>query len=126
MRRLITICCAASMILAVAGLAAAKSDTAKAKWQKGWVSDSKCGVKGAGPGHVECGKKCLAAGEHAVFVDEHTKKVYTVDNEDAVKELIGHRVAVHATVDADKGSMHIDKVNRLPEKQKSTAMGDMH
>ena len=123
MKRLISICCAAGMILAVAGLAAAKSDTAKAKWQKGWVSDSKCGVKGAGPGHEACGKKCLAAGEHAVFVDEHTKKVYAVDNEDAVKELIGHRVAVHATVDPSSGNMHVDKVNRLPEREKKTGMG---
>ena len=126
MRRLITICCAASMIVAAAGLAAAKSQTAKAKWQKGWVSDSKCGVKGAGPGHEACGKKCLAAGERAVFVDEHTKKVYTVDNEDAIKDSIGHRVAVHGTVDADKGSMHVDKINPLPEKKSSSSMGEMH
>ncbi len=123
MKRLITICCAATMILAVAGLAAAKSGTAKAKWEKGWVSDSKCGVKGAAAGHEACGKKCLAAGEHAVFVDEHTKKVYTVDNEDSVKPLIGHRVAVHAVVDASTGSMHVDKINRLPEKEKAPAGG---
>ncbi len=125
MKRLITICCAASMVLAIAGLASAKSAT-KAKWEKGWISDSKCGVKGAAPGHEACGKKCLAAGEHAVFVNEHNKKVYTVDNEDAVKEMIGHRVAVHGTVDADKGSMHVDKVNPLPEKGKSASMGEMH
>jgi hypothetical protein len=111
------------MILAVAGLAAAKSGTAKAKWEKGWVSDSKCGVKGAAAGHEACGKKCLDAGEHAVFVDEHSKKVYTVDNEDAVKPLIGHRVAVHAVVDAASGSMHVDKINRLPEKEKAPAGG---
>jgi len=125
MKRLLTICCAASMVLAMAGLASAKS-ASKAKWEKGWISDSKCGVKGAAPGHEACGKKCLAAGEHAVFVNEHNKKVYTVDNEDAVKEMIGHRVAVRGTVDADKGSMHVDKVNPLPEKGKSAAMGEMH
>ena len=121
MRRLLTICCAVSMVLAMAGLAGAKSNSTKAKWQKGWVSDSKCGVKGAGPGHAECGNKCLAAGEHAVFVDEHTKKVYTVDNEDTLKPLMGHRVAVHGVVDAQSGSMHIDKINRLPEREKAGA-----
>lgn len=113
------------MVLATAGIVAAKSQSAKAKWQKGWVSDSKCGVKGAGPGHEACGKKCLEAGEHAVFVDEHTKKVYNVDNEDAVKPLIGHRVAVHAVVDSQTGSMHIDKINRLREKTKSAPAGAM-
>lgn len=121
MKRLLTICCAVSMVLAIAGLAAAKSNSAKAKWEKGWVSDSKCGVKGAGLGHMECGNKCLAAGEHAVFVSEHDKKVYTVDNEDALKPLMGHRVAVHAVVDTQNNSMHVDKVNRLPEKEKAGA-----
>lgn len=125
MKRLVTICCAVCMVLATAGIVAAKSQSAKAKWQKGWVSDSKCGVKGAGPGHEACGKKCLEAGEHAVFVDEHTKKVYNVDNEDAVKPLIGHRVAVHAVVDSQTGSMHIDKINRLREKTKSAPAGAM-
>lgn len=118
MKKVITV---ASMLVLIAGLAAAKSDSAK--WQKGWVSDSKCGVKGAGPGHADCGKKCLAAGEHVVFVNEHTKKVYTVDNEDALKDHIGHRVAVQGTVDAANGTMHVDKVNMLPQKQKAGAMG---
>lgn len=125
MKRLVTICCTLSMVLAMAGLVAAKSQSAKAKWQKGWVSDSKCGVKGATAGHEACAKKCVEAGEHAVFVDEHTKKVYTVDNEDAVKPVLGHRVAVHAVVDPQTGSMHVDKVNRLREKANKAQAGSM-
>jgi hypothetical protein len=109
----------------MAGLSAADSSTAKAKWIKGWVSDSKCGVKGAGPGHEACGKKCLAAGEHVVFVSEHDKKVYKVDNEDALKDQIGHRMAVRGTVDQASDTIHVEKANRLPEKGGASSGGEM-
>ena len=107
----------------MAGLAAADSNTAKEKWVKGWVSDSKCGVKGARAGHEACGKKCLAAGEHVVFVTEHDKKVLNVDNEDALKEIVGHRVSVKGTVDQAGGTIHVDKVNHLPEKNTNAPSG---
>jgi hypothetical protein len=106
-------------------LTAAGSSTANEKWVKGWVSDSKCGVKGAAPGHAACGQKCLAAGEHVVFVTEHDKKVLKVDNEDTLKDLMGHRVSVKGTVDQAAGTIHVDKVNQLPEKKASAAPGDM-
>lgn len=116
MRRLVTISSVVVLMLLVAGLTAADSGTAKAKWVKGWVSDSKCGVKGARAGHEACGKKCLAAGEHVVFVTEHDKKVLKVDNEDALKDQMGHRVAVRGTIDQANDTIHVDKVNPLQEK----------
>jgi hypothetical protein len=116
MRRAVTICSVLLFTLITVALSAADSSTAKAKWIKGWVSDSKCGVKGAGPSHEACGKKCLAAGEHVVFVSEHDKKVYKVDNEDALKDQIGHRLAVKGTVDQASDTIHVDKANRLSEK----------
>jgi pectate lyase len=125
MRRIVTFCSVLFLTLMMAGLAAADSNTAKEKWVKGWVSDSKCGVKGARAGHEACGKKCLAAGEHVVFVTEHDKKVLNVDNEDALKELVGHRVSVKGTMDPAAGTIHVDKVNQLPEKSANGASGDM-
>jgi hypothetical protein len=116
MRRTVSIGSVLLLTLITVALSAADSSTAKAKWIKGWVSDSKCGVKGAGPGHEACGKKCLAAGEHVVFVSEHDKKVYKVDNEDALKDQIGHRLAVKGTVDQASDTIHVDKANRLSEK----------
>ena len=124
MRRIVTICCMLFLMMAV-GLTAADSPTAKERWVKGWVSDSKCGAKGAAAGHAACGQKCLAAGEHVVFVTEHDKKVLKVDNEDALKDLMGHRVSVKGTVDQAAGTIHVDKVNQLPEKKASAAPGDM-
>jgi hypothetical protein len=125
MRRIVTICSMLFLLMMVmVGLTAADSKTAKEKWVKGWVSDSKCGVKGARAGHQACGKKCLAAGEHVVFVTEHDKKVLAVDNEDALKDLLGHRVSVKGTVDQAAGTIHVDKVNQLPEKSANAAPRD--
>ena len=125
MRKIVTICCMLFMMMMMVGLTSADSKTAKEKWVKGWVSDSKCGLKGARAGHEACGKKCLAAGEHVVFVTEHDKKVLNVDNEDALKELVGHRVSVKGTMDQAAGTIHVDKVNQLPEKNTDAASGDM-
>ena len=124
MRRAVTICGVLLLTLITVALSAADSSTAKAKWIKGWVSDSKCGVKGAGPGHEACGKKCLAAGEHVVFVSEHDKKVYKVDNENALKDQIGHRLAVKGTVDQASDTIHVDKANPLPEKGRASSAGE--
>lgn len=123
MKKTVTIGSVLLLMIIAAGLSAADSSTAKAKWIKGWVSDSKCGVKGAGPGHEACGKKCLAAGEHVVFVSEHDKKVYKVDNEDALKDQIGHRMAVRGTVDQASDTIHVEKANRLPEKSAPSGGG---
>ena len=125
MKRTVTICSVLLLTVITVALSAADSSAAKAKWIKGWVSDSKCGVKGAGPGHEACGKKCLAAGEHVVFVSEHDKKVYKVDNEDALKDQIGHRMAVRGSIDQANDTIHVEKANRLPEKSSAPSGGGM-
>jgi len=51
MKRLIWCCFTVSMMVSLAAVTPAKADAAKAKWIKGWVSDSKCAAKGAGLGH---------------------------------------------------------------------------
>jgi hypothetical protein len=126
MKSQIRVCSLALLVLSMGALASA--DTAKEKWIKGWVSDSKCGTKGAGAGHEACGKKCLDGGEHLVFVDEFKHKVLNVDNPDTLKDHMGHRVAVQGTVDQAAGTIHVDKVNMI--KQKTTkaeaAMDEMH
>jgi len=116
-----------SLLFAVAMLVMMVSmpSSAKDTWTKGWVSDSKCGAKGAGTGHVDCGNKCLSEGEKVVFVDEFSHKVLTVDNPDTLKDHMGHRVAVQGPVDASAGTIHVDKVNTLPEKNKKAAEAGM-
>jgi len=112
MRKLVSLGVVWWLVVSLSVLAPAKSTAAKPKWQKGWVSDSKCGAKGAGIGHEECGKKCLAAGEHVVFVNEFSHRVLNIDNPDSLKDLMGHRVAVQGPVDETAGTIHVDKAKR--------------
>src|SRR5207247_11413190 len=72
---------------------AAKSDTVH-----GWVSDSKCGSKGANAGAAACTKKRIAAGEKPVVVRDADQKVYSVESPDALKGNEGHHAAVTGPV----------------------------
>jgi len=85
---------------------AAPSDTVN-----GWVSDSKCGAKGANAGAAACTKKCIAAGEKPVVVSDADQKVYSVENPDALKGHEGHHVAVTGHVNGD--SIHVESVKML-------------
>ena len=71
-----------------------------------------CGAKHAGSG-AACVKKCIEGGLAPVFVDEAQKAVWTIDNPDAVKAFYGDHVAVTATTDAAKKSVHIDSIADL-------------
>ena len=53
---------------------------AKDQTWDGWISDSKCGAKGANAAHEACAKKCVASGEKPVFVTDKDQKVVPVDN----------------------------------------------
>ena len=41
----------------------------------GWISDSKCGAKGANAAHAQCAKKCVESGEKPVLVTDKDQKV---------------------------------------------------
>jgi len=104
-----------TLLLLLAGalivLMASVSFAGDAQTVNGWVSDSKCGVKGAREGSAECTKKCIEGGASAVIVTDTDQKILTVANPEAVKEHYGHHVAVTGHVDGDK--IHIDGVKML-------------
>ena len=107
MKKLLLICLALCVMFLYVGVTfAADSSTVN-----GWVSDSKCGAKGANAGAAECTKKCLAAGAKVVVVTDSDQKVLTVDNPDALTGHEGHHVAVTGTVNGD--SIHVDSVKML-------------
>ncbi len=91
--------------------ALAFDDMGKSTTVNGWVSDAKCGAKGANAGAEACTKKCLAAGAKMVIVTDKDQKVLTVDNQDALKGHEGHHVAVTGTMSED--SIHVDSVKML-------------
>ncbi len=104
-----------SLLLLLAGalivLMATVSFAGDAQTVNGWVSDSKCGVKGAGADHAACTKKCIAAGASAVVVTDKDQKVLAVDNPDALKGHEGHHVAVTGHIDGDK--IHVDSLKMI-------------
>ena len=110
----------AMMLLAVAFL----STLALAKDTKinGWVSDEKCGAKGANASHADCAKKCEEAGSKLVVVSDKDHKVYSVDNQDALKGHEGHHVRVTAT--DNNGTLHVDNVAMLKDQGSSSKSKD--
>ena len=107
MRKLVVVLLAFVLILLVASVAFA----ADAQTVNGWISDSKCGVKGANAGAEACTKKCIAAGASPVVVTDKDQKVLTVENPDSLKEHYGHHVAVTGHIDGDK--IHVVSVKML-------------
>ena len=92
----------------------------------GWISDSKCGAKGANAAHEACAKKCVGAGEKPVFVTDKDMKVVPVSNPDVLQDHLGHHVQVTGTMGSD-GSLHVDKVKMLSQNGGSgNGMSDMH
>jgi len=77
----------------------------------GWVSDSKCGAKGANTAHAECAKKCIAGGEKPVLVTDSDQKVLAIDNPAALKGQQGHHVQVTGNM-TNSGTLHVDSVKQ--------------
>jgi len=80
--------------------AAAFTMAADGTWT-GYISDSKCGAKGANDQAAECTTRCVKGGAKYVFVDDADKKVYVVDAQDKVAAHAGHHVTVKGTVDGE-------------------------
>ena len=90
---------------------ASVSFASPAQTVNGWVSDSKCGVKGANAGAEACTKKCIEAGAAPVVVTDKDQKVLAVDNPDALKGHEGHHIAVTGSMKGD--SIHVDSMKML-------------
>ena len=107
MRKAVLLLLAFVLILLVASVAFAGD----AQTVNGWISDSKCGAKGANADAAACTKKCIAAGASPVVVTDKDQKVLNVDNPDALKGHEGHHVAVTGHIDGDK--IHVESVKML-------------
>jgi len=99
MRKVLAICLAVCFVFALSALAF--DDMGKSTTVNGWVSDAKCGAKGANAASEACTKKCVAAGEKMVIVTDGDNKVLAVENQDALKGHEGHHVTVTGTMGKD-------------------------
>jgi len=109
MKKVLLICLAVCFVLALSALAF--DDMGKSSTVNGWVSDDKCGAKGAHAGAEGCTKKCLEGGAKMVIVTDKDQKVLTVENPDALKGHEGHHIAATGSVKGD--SIHVDSMKML-------------
>jgi len=79
----------------------------------GWVTDQKCGAKGANAKGADCAKRCIQGGQPAVFVSDQDKTVISIDDQDKVKEFAGEHVKVTGTVADNK--LHVETVEKTAE-----------
>jgi hypothetical protein len=107
MKKLLLICLALCVVFMMVSVTFASDATTV----NGYVSDSKCGVKGANAKAAECTKKCIKEGAKMVVVTDGDQKVLTVDNPDALTGHEGHHVAVTGTVSGE--SIHVDSVKMM-------------
>jgi len=102
-------------LLAITGFATtmllAFSLSAFADTWTGWVSDSGCGAKGAAAGHKDCAVKCVKEkGGKWVLVNSADKKVYAINNQDAVSESnVGMEVKVTGSMKDD--AIRVDSIS---------------
>jgi hypothetical protein len=99
--------------MAIALFAGALAMAADSSWT-GYISDSKCGAKGANDKAGECTTKCVKAGAKYVFVNDADKKVYAIDDQDKVAAHAGHHVTVKGTADGD--TLKLSSVAMAPAK----------
>jgi len=94
------LCCILLTSLALLwGTALAQKSNGESEQFTGWITDAKCAKAGHYKG--ESHKKCIAAGETVVFVDEADRTIYVVSNADGVKDKVGKRVTLSATFKED-------------------------
>lgn len=65
----------------------------------GWISDAKCGAKGANADHKDCAQSCVKGGAKPVFVAE--EKVYQLDDASKVEGYVGQKVTITGSMDGD-------------------------
>jgi tetratricopeptide (TPR) repeat protein len=71
---------------------------ALASWT-GWITDDKCGAKGAKAEHKACAEKCFAEGHKLVFYNNADKKLYMLDDKQHLAmQHLGYEVKVGGTV----------------------------
>ena len=65
----------------------------------GWVTDTRCGAKGANALHVDCAKRNVASGKgkYALY-DKQTRKLYVLEQQEMAVPYLGQRVQITGTV----------------------------
>jgi hypothetical protein len=84
-------------LLAVLALCASSAMAADVT---GYIIDKNCSTKKEMFGNEACAKSCMGRGAPAVIATEDGK-VYSISNQDKVKEMAGKKVTVTGKMDGD-------------------------
>jgi hypothetical protein len=84
-------------LLAVLALCASSAMAADVT---GYIIDKNCSTKKEMFGNEACAKSCIGRGAPAVIATEDGK-VYSISNQDKVKEMAGKKVTVTGKMDGD-------------------------
>lgn len=123
MKKILLVMLSVGLLFSLAGVASAKEAKMKTTTLKGWISESKCKMKGTTAAHAECTKKCIEGGASPVLIQGD--QILTIDNPESIKGHEGQFVKVKGHVDGDK--VHVMEVAMLKApKAKGDKMEDMH
>src|SRR5262245_49886824 len=79
----------------------------------GFVTDTHCGKKGATKDHTAgCVEKCMKGGSKAQIYNEADGKIYDLDSFDKVKTMVGKKVTIKGTLDADKNTIAVESASQ--------------
>jgi hypothetical protein len=93
--------------LVVFGLAAMSAMAADVT---GYIVDKNCASKKEMLGDEACAKRCIGRGAPAVLATEDGK-IYTISNQDKVKDVAGKKVTVTGKVEGD--AITVDSVKAM-------------
>jgi hypothetical protein len=102
------------VLLAASAMAtwATAADTTKGEWT-GYITDSHCGEKGANKEHTaDCVEKCMKGGSKAQLFNEADKKFYELDSFDKVKALVGSKVTIKGSLNAETHTITVDSATK--------------
>lgn len=87
------------VVFSIAAMSAMAADVT------GYIMDKNCAGKKAMMGNETCAKNCISKGAPAVLATEDGK-IYTITNQDKVKEDAGKKVTVSGKIEGDSITVH--------------------
>ena len=75
----------------------------------GWVTDNKCGEKGANANHAACAEKCVKerGGKYALW-DTSQKRLYILEPQSEAAAHVAHEVNVTGKLEGD--TIHVSSI----------------
>lgn len=84
----------------------------------GYITDTHCGKNGAGKDHTAmCVEKCMKGGSKAQILNETDQKIYDLDDFSKLKSLVGKRVTIKGTLDAEKNVIAVQSADKAADKK---------